>query len=243
MPFVSLIAPLLFAVQTSAPPIRVMGHDWAPFISPMGEPFRARTATDDTLARWFNQADRNQDGVLTPDEMVADAERFFATLDTNHDGQIDPDELAKYEWEIAPDIQVMTRTRRAPGQPVPEARRGDGNETAFDDGRSRERQHDRGDELDGSLGLEGSLQGAARYSLLNIPEPVAAADTDFNRVITLAEFKAAALERFQLLDTAHQGRITLAQLEAMRPSADGHRPKHKHDTPDARIGNPLPPRP
>ena len=91
----------------------------------MGEPFRAHSATDDTLADWFRQADRNADGVLTADEMVADAERFFATLDTNHDGQIDPDELAHYEWEIAPDIQVMARTRRAPGEAAPVMRQED----------------------------------------------------------------------------------------------------------------------
>ena len=32
----------------------------------MGEPFRARTPNDDTLARWFYQADRNRDGVPHP---------------------------------------------------------------------------------------------------------------------------------------------------------------------------------
>ena len=33
------------------------------------------------------------------------------------------------------------------------------------------------------------LQGAARYGLLNIPQPVAGADADFNRAITLDEFR------------------------------------------------------
>ena len=107
MPLPLLLA-LLAPVSTS--PITVTGHAWAPFISPMGEPFRARTATDDTLADWFIQADRNRDGMLTADEMRADAERFFARLDTNHDGELDPDEIANYEYEIAPDIQVMSST-------------------------------------------------------------------------------------------------------------------------------------
>ena len=106
----SLLAPSAQCLDST--PITVTGHPWAPFISPMGEPFRAHTATDDTLADWFYQADRNHDGVLTLDEMDADAERFFATLDTNHDGEIDPDELAQYEYEIAPEIQVKSRTRR-----------------------------------------------------------------------------------------------------------------------------------
>ena len=225
------LAPLAAATET---PITVTGHAWAPFISPMGEPFRARTAADDTLADWFRQADGNRDGVLTPDEMQADAERFFATLDTNHDGEIGPDELVHYEWEIAPDIQLMTRTRRAPGDASAKPKQND-DERGGGYGRKRAR---------GEEDMEpGGLQGAARYALLNIPEPVAAADTDFNRGISLSEFRQAALARFQLLDSAHQGRLTLAELEAMRPviAANGRKAKPAPDSADKRIGNPLPP--
>jgi hypothetical protein len=225
-------------MAAAAQPITVTGHAWAPFISPMGEPFRARSVTDDTLARWFAQADRNHDGVLTADEMVADGERFFATLDTNHDGQLDPDEIANYEYEIAPDIQVMSKTRRLPGQAAPAAVKSDPDN---EHDRKRERKlRDREDAA--SLGFGGALQGAARYGLLNMPEPVAAADTDFNRAVTLEEFRAAAVARFQLLDKPHAGRISLAQLEAMRPDppVDGRRPKLKDDAADTRIGNPLP---
>ncbi|HSR00078.1 MAG TPA: EF-hand domain-containing protein, partial [Sphingomicrobium sp.] len=105
-----LLAVLAPATASSNPPITVTGHTWAPFISPMGEPFRAHTPADDTLADWFYQADRNRDGAITADEMEADAERFFRKLDTDHDGEIGPDELAQYEYEIAPEIQVMSRT-------------------------------------------------------------------------------------------------------------------------------------
>ena len=241
MPLAALLLPLL-AGAVGAPdnrPVLVTGHQWASFISPMGEPFRARSATDDTLADWFRQADRNHDNVLTLDEMEADAERFFARLDDNHDGQIDPDELANYEYEIAPDIQVMSRTKRVPGQPAPVVK-SDPEDDQFAEHSHRKRG--RGDEVDASLGIGGALQGAARYGLLNMPEPVAAADTDFNRSITLEEFQAAAVARFQLLDTAHQGRITLAQLEAMphAPSVGKRHARLKDDSPDNRIGNPLP---
>ena len=110
-----LIAAFLFAVAAAdEPPITVKAYPWAPFISPMGEPFRARSTADDTLAKWFVQADRNHDGLVTPDEMQADAERFFATLDKNHDHEIEPEELVHYEWEVAPEIQVNSRTRRPP---------------------------------------------------------------------------------------------------------------------------------
>lgn len=237
----ALILPMLVAAggAPDARPVVVTGHAWAPFISPMGEPFRARTASDDTLVEWFYKADRDRDGVLTAAEMQADAERFFATLDTNHDGQIDPDELANYEYEIAPDIQVMSRTKRAPGQAAPATLNKDSDE----DGQPRERRDRRREYEDyASLGLGGALQGAGRYGLLNMPEPVAAADTDFNRAISLEEFKVAAITRFQLLDSAHQGRLTLSQLEAIRPvpPIPGRRPKLKEDARDNRVGNPLP---
>ena len=230
---------LIFLAAAAAPdnrPVVVTGHQWAPFISPMGEPFRARTATDDTLADWFYKADSNRDGILTAAEMQADAERFFATLDTNHDGQIDPDELSNYEYEIAPDIQVMSRTKRAPGQPAPVVKA----ESA--DPVEKPRRHGRGDQMDVGLGLGSDLQGAARYGLLNMPEPVAAADTDFNRAVTLDEFRAAAIARFQLLDKAQAGKLTLAQLEAMphAPSTDKHHRRQGDEAPDERLGNPLP---
>jgi Ca2+-binding EF-hand superfamily protein len=240
-----VIGPLLMAMlasapqpPTSQPPILVIGHPWAPFISPMGEPFRAHSESDDTLADWFNQADRNHDGFLTVDEMVADAERFFAKLDTNHDGQIDPDELARYEDDIAPDIQVNSRTKRVRGQPVSAPRNDTDDE---DDGDDRPQARRNRDQDDSSLGIGGALQGAARYGLLNMPEPVAAADTNFDRVITLQEFKEAAVARFQLLDTGRRGRISLAQLEAIphAPSPDRHRKRNENAT-DSRLGNPLP---
>ena len=241
---VPLILLAALAQVSPSTPITVTGHQWAPFISPMGEPFRAHSPTDDTLADWFNRADLNHDGVLTPAEMQADAERFFAKLDTNHDGQIDPDELAQYEYEVAPEIQVMSRTKRLPGQPAPVASQRDPDDldTYRDGRRDRERRRALRDEDYASLGFGGGLQGAARYSLLNMPEPVAAADTDFNRLISLDEFKAAALARFELLDKPHAGRIGLAQLEAMphAPDPKARRRKIDEDAPDTRIGDPVP---
>src|SRR5881628_615562 len=129
--FVSVvILPVLAAfAQAAASPsvsprnaIVVTGHGGVPFISPMGEPIRARKPNEDTLARWFGQVDRNHDGFLTPDELQADAQRYFTeVLDTDHNGQIDPDELVRYEWTVAPEIQVNSRLRRAraPGEAPP----------------------------------------------------------------------------------------------------------------------------
>jgi Ca2+-binding EF-hand superfamily protein len=236
----AFILPLL--VATAAPvadrPINVVGHAWAPFISPMGEPFRPRTATDDTLVRWFNQADRNHDGQLTADEMKADADRFFATLDTDGDGLIGPEELIHYEWELAPDVQLSARLRRQPGEAAPAKPSADQAGEQSDAGRSvRQRGHAEPDSL------ASGLQGGARYGLLNMPEPVAAADSDFDRAITRAEFEQAALERFQMLDRDHRGALTLAGLEAMWTSvlAKLHDRTHKTEQLDQRLGAPLPP--
>lgn len=241
MPLLALLM-LVAAAQAEPRPIVVTGRGGIPFISPMGEPFRARSVGEDTLARWFYQADRNHDGFLTPDEMQADAERFFPEIDADHDGEIDPDEIVRYEWQVAPEIQVNAKLRRA---------RTPAEQAAFEKQDSKRAEDEGGrDQRRGSHGrdyqMEQGPQGAGRYALLNMPEPVAAADSDFNRSITLAEFKAAAVARFQILDTKHQGRLSLQELEAMKPvlSQPGKKEKRrKEDEADTRVGIPLPPEP
>jgi hypothetical protein len=235
MPLPALIVPILMSLAAAdGPPIIVKAYPWAPFISPMGEPFRSRTADEAPIARWFAQADRNRDRMLTADEMQADADRFFARLDGDHDGRIDPQEIAAYEYQIAPDVQVNSQWKRPRGEPAPKPdpkldRLSDG-----DPPRRRQEWQD-GYRADG-------LQGAARYGLLNIPQPVAGADVDFDRLVTLAEFRQAASYRFGLLDEQKLGRLTLAELEARLPTRpDGKRPKPpKKDVLDSRVGQPLP---
>lgn len=234
LPFFAL-ALLAVSDAPSKAPITVTGHAWAPFISPMGEPFRARTRTDDTLALWFARADANRDGAITPDEMQADAARFFATIDTNADGEIDPEELVHYEWEIATDIQVSAKVRPAPGESaeIREDRRRNADLAALDDDDYPKRR--------GKKSKQGNLEGAARYGLLNLPEPVAAADADFNRGVSLQEFRLAAASRFQLLDTTKQGRLSLPQLQEVRTAhLLGGKARLKDDAPDRRIGSALP---
>jgi len=232
MPFFVVIA-ATFALAAQAddePPITVTGRPWAPFISPMGEPFRARLAGDDPLARWFHQADRNRDGLLTADEMRADAMRFFQTLDSNHDGEIDPEELVVYESEIAPEVQVNSRWKRAQGSLA---------EAKPDEPRGRGRwKADRN--IDGYQ-ING-LQGAARYGLLNLPQPVAGADADFDRGTTIEEFQRAAIQRYELLDSDRTGHLTLAGLETRLPTRPkaGARAKPAKEPVDTRIGLPYP---
>ena len=232
MPFPALIAPILMsAAAMEDPPIIVTGYLWAPFISPMGEPFRGGANRVAPIARWFGGVDRNRDGAVTEEELQADADQFFLRLDTNRDGQIDPQEITTYEWQIAPDIQVNSNWKRPRGQLAPASK---------DSASRKDRRGKRnGDEYDG-YHIDG-LQGAARYGLLNIPQPVASADTDFNRAVTRAEFRQAASYRFKLLDSRGQGRLSLQELEARVPTRpEGKRHKPDKDSKDSRIGLPLP---
>ena len=217
---------LVSAAQAEEPPkpITVTAYRWAPFLSPMGEPFRSRAPDDDPFARWFHQADGNRDGVLTSDEMRADAERFFVALDGNRDGRIDSEERMKYESEIAPEVHVNSQWKRTRQQ------------SAVDRGDRRQWDKDiDGYQLDG-------LQGAARYGLLNLPEPVAGADANFDRFVSLDEFRRAASYRFQLLDGDRTGRLTLQKLVVLLPSRpkEGRRAKRPKNSVDTRIGLPLP---
>ena len=199
------------AAPPSSEPIQVVGNRryyGAPFISPMGEPFRRKVPHDDPVADWFRQADRNHDGYLTAEEMTQDAMRFFAVLDTNHDGQIDPDELDYYEQEIAPEVGGEPQDLRGPAIATDSSSDPSGPDIASTDpDRSATRI------TGGGGGDDRSPSGAGRYALLNIPEPVAGADTDLNRIVTQAEFRRAAVRRFNLLDAKHTGRLTLDQLE------------------------------
>lgn len=212
MPIPSLLLLAALAAPSSAlPPPPVPSRHWGRvFISPMGEPFHA-ARNGDALEAWFAQADRNHDGYLSLEEMQADADRFFATLDTNHDGEIDPDEMTHYELVIAPEISsgphlAMAAMDNGGGSGGPRGGRGGGHEGGGHHGYRPPRENDDGH------------QGASRFGLLDLPEPVASADADFNRGVSHAEFLTAAGQRFLALDLDHRGQLSLAGLESIRPA-------------------------
>ena len=235
MPIAALLALFLAAEPAKFEALTVVQRPYAPFISPMGEPFHSQAAGDDPLARWFYQADSNRDGQLSVDELRADADRYFKVLDSNRDGEIDPDEIRVYETDIASEVQVNSKWKRSrQAAPAPTT-----------DLEQKPVGH-RGRHGPGDNGIDGyqqyGLQGAARYGLLNLPEPVAGADADFNRSITAEEFKLAAARRFQLLDTKGAGRLVLQDLEARlptRPGASKHGKTIEYDK-DTRVGQPFP---
>lgn len=237
-----IVAPLLLSLMqataqpatASAPPAAAPAfasrHGGRLFISPMGEPFHPSGRDDDALADWFRQADRDHDGRLILSEMQQDADRFFASLDVNHDGEIDPDEISRYEEVVAPEIRSGEHYDLASFS-------SDGNER----GGGRRRHRDKAFFGDSSTDQH---QGAGRYGLLDLPEPVTAADSDFNRGVSTNEFRAAAQQRFQALDIDHKGYLTLADLEGIRPAPPAGSQKKRQDGPDEQDvagSGPLPP--
>lgn len=188
------------AAQATAPDVQpAPSHRWTrTFISPMGEPFRPKARGDDQLATWFQQADINRDGRLTIAEMQQDAERFHGVLDTNHDGEIDPDEISHYETAVAPEVVS-------------------GSSYGMLDGEGTEVYKKRKPKFLQSVSGN-QQQGAGRFGLLDLPEPVVSADSNFNRGVSVAEFRQAASQRFLALDLDHKGYLTLPALEVIRPA-------------------------
>jgi hypothetical protein len=184
-----------------APPPRI-------FISPSGEPFRQGPAVPDPLKAWFDQADANHDGAIDKAEFRADALRFFKKLDANGDGVIDGFETADYEAKVVPEFGEIAEGR-FPGQFGP-AR---GEQGAEKGARGGERSHGGGG-LFGGAKPAGPRQGARLAQLIDEPEPVTGADYALDGNITLAEWMKATDQRFEILDAAHTGRLTLDELRA-----------------------------
>lgn len=63
------------------------------------------------------------------------------------------------------------------------------------------------------------MQGAARFGLLDLPQPVIAADANLNRGVSAKEFADAAAQRLMALDADHDG--ALVRAEASRRRAQG----------------------
>lgn len=192
------------------------------FISPAGEPFRPDGSGVQPMRRWFDLADANRDGVLTPAEFEADQLRFFAIADANADGMIVLPEVARYETQIAPEILAINeRPQDRPLPPPPEP-----GDVARIPSPGPVRVPGAGPMGEGRPTLMGRFsregpQGAARYSLLNEPQPLRTPDLDYDFKVTRAEWIAASARRFAQLDVGGDGRIAFGELRA--PAQPGRR--------------------
>jgi len=224
---VAAFAGFAHAAAAQAPPIiEMQGRETRPepgprvrlFISPMGEPFRG----PDGFGAWLAGADADHDGAVTLQEFRADGERFFKLLDTDGNGFIDGFEMQAYERERVPEIATVGieegprgggffgggRGRGGGG------RRGGGGGTREGGGPPGGQGGDKPQDAAPGVFRGAGRDGAARFSLLNIPQPVANCDEDGNGRVTLAEWNHAATRRFEMLDKAKTGRLT---RDALRP--------------------------
>ena len=72
----------------------------------------------------------------------------------------------------------------------------------------------------------------ASLGLLNMSEPVTTADTNFNRGISVQEFRTAAEKRFAALDLDHRGSLSLDVLERIRPAGPAREKRDPDDPSD-----------
>lgn len=165
------------------------------FISPSGQPFRGAVKDPYAVAMWIAQADTDHDGRISQSEFDADASTFFNTLDLNHDGYVSSPENTNYETNIAPEI---THTDPRIAQPV-----------------SRYQAPDPDMDIDPNAAKERYVKqivGASQYGLIDEPQPIRAADANFDFRISVAEWLAASQQRFSILDRNGDGFITPDEL-------------------------------
>ena len=186
------------------------------FISPCGEPFRAKRGAPYPVVDWFHQVDKDNDGKIQRAEFNADAEAFFKVLDRNRDGVLSPYEVNYYELKIAPEVVgVKVQAQRLPferedarlwlaqfggpgGGGVPPA---------------APPQHEPSSPSSPTPDISADqTAGASPYSFFDEPEPVATADVHFRGVISKDDFITLSNTHFDTLDRAELGYLTLENL-------------------------------
>lgn len=171
------------------------------YLSVMGEPFRTANGGD-PFDLWWELADKDSDGTISRLEFLSDAEAFFSNLDANDDKVIDADEMAEYE-RLAPG-----RTRAAGGgaQEVSSSRPKPKSSTPVEEGQVA---------IVSSGNVPSATRihpGGGRINFSEVPQPVAMADLNLDRRVTLDEFIKTANRRFSNYDVDQDGRLTRKEL-------------------------------
>ncbi|MBL0925646.1 MAG: hypothetical protein IBJ12_14430 [Sphingomonadaceae bacterium] len=189
-----------------------------PFISPVGKPYRSGEEEPFAKDQWFHAVDADGDGILTAVEFQGEAELFFDELDTDRDGRIGSAEMVNYEKVVAPEVQVGYGPPPGMGARPPQGMGPPGGMGPPPGGMP-------GGGPPPGMGKSGPSdamkkkmakmpQGAARFAILGMPQPVAAADVNMNGSVTLEEMRTAAVERFGWLDDLgnKDGKLTWDEL-------------------------------
>jgi hypothetical protein len=176
------------------------------YLSLMGEPFWVNESREDPFDQWFKLADQDSDRVISRLEFRQDAEAFFASLDTTADKVIDADEMAQYE-------QLAPGKTRAAGGGVAKA------------SSSRPTPKSSAPVEQGQVAIvTGNAPSATRVhpgqapavDFANVPQPVAMADLNIDRRVTLDEFTKTAGKRFANYDVDKDGKLTRKELASSR---------------------------
>lgn len=201
------------------------------FISPSGQPFRARITAPYPVVDWFKQADKNGDGRIDHAEFLADAQAFFNTLDLAHKGVLTPYDVELYERRVAPEVlgqRVEVGRRAAPRLWL--AQMGGGMGAGGGAGPIDPGGGGGGGDSDQrpKAEVDETNQGASPYSFFNEPEPVTTADLDFTDQIKLSNFLKLADDHFTTLDPTGRGYLTLATLPktAMQKQVEHWQKRH-----------------
>jgi hypothetical protein len=172
------------------------------YLSLMGEPFWTNDAGEQPFDQWFKLADDNGDGAISRLEFRADAQAFFATLDTNGDKVIDGDEMAVYE-QMAPG-----KTRAAGGGAAPTS-----------SSRPKPKSSSAVDEGQVALVTSGDAPSATRIhpgdnrvNFAEVPQPVAMAELNIDRRVTIDEFMKTASKRFANYDVDQDATLTRKEI-------------------------------
>jgi hypothetical protein len=201
----SIAAPRLAWVALAAAPLLTVAASAKPaiYLSPMGEPFRSNDSGEAPFDQWFSLADQDSDGAISLAEFRSDAETFFATLDGNGDKLIDADEMSVYE-RLAPG-----RTRAAGGLVPPASS-------------SRPKPTSSAPVEKGMVAIVSGPTtpsntrihpgGKAEINFSEVPQPVAMADLNLDRRVTIEEFLRTANRRFATRDLDKNGRLDRKEL-------------------------------
>ncbi|MEE3625555.1 hypothetical protein UCD39_16440 [Nitrospirillum sp. BR 11752] len=169
----------------------------------LGPPSGSQLQYKTVLLLWFHKTDANHDGVLTRDEVLADADRSFDLFDLDHDGSITSAELEKYR---------LSQPFRPQPHPV----------TSLLGAQARTVQPDSVE-----AAPEGQRYQGSRVRLQVGLDPVMSADTDSDFRVTREELRAQSLRKFDQWDADHDGKVTadefltamMAPFEALTKSS------------------------